>query len=105
MPLMEKVPDFYCQIQFVTFIIMSELCVIAWNRIGTDQLTERPTSIIHLRRLGSSRTACVGKTASPSCIAVKASPKVSITKGRNGFMEANKWWLAGDTAGAATTDE
>jgi hypothetical protein len=31
MPLMEKVPDFYCQIQFVTFKIMSELCVIAFD--------------------------------------------------------------------------
>ena len=79
---MEKVPDFYCQIQFVTFINMSELCVIAWNRIGTD---------------------CVGKAASLSCIAVKASPEVSITKGRNRFMEANKWWLASNTAGTATT--
>ena len=62
-------------------------------------------SIIHLKRLGSSGTAYVGKAASLSCIPVKASPEVSTTKGRNGFMEANKWWLAGDTAGTATTDE
>ena len=100
---MEKVPDFYCQIQFVTFINMSELCVIAWNRIRTDELTERPRSIIPLKRLGSSGTDCVGQAASLSCIAVKASPEVSITKGRNRFMEANKWWLASNTAGTATT--
>jgi len=49
--------------------------------------------------------ACVAKTALPSCVGAKESPRVLYYKWSKEFMEAGKKRLAGDIVRQANTSE